>query len=67
MKNLRPQITFTCLLAIGSLAATAAFAVDPPPDGGYANGNTAEGESALFNLDAGNAFFNTAVGFLGAF
>src|SRR5437667_12789977 len=35
--------------------------VDPPPDGGYANQNTAEGEDALFSLTAG--FVNTAVGF----
>jgi hypothetical protein len=38
-----------------------ARAVDPPPDGGYANQNTAEGEDALFNLSTG--FINTAVGF----
>src|SRR5438094_940619 len=38
-----------------------ALAVDPPPDGGYPNGNTAEGENALFSLTAGNN--NTAVGF----
>jgi hypothetical protein len=36
-------------------------AVDPPPDGGYPNGNTAEGEDALFSLTQG--INNTAVGF----
>ena len=36
-------------------------AVDPPPDGGYPNGNTAEGEDALFRL--GEGLRNTAVGF----
>ena len=35
-------------------------AVSPPPDGGYAGGNTAEGTSALLNLTAGT--YNTAVG-----
>src|SRR5436189_4435274 len=36
-------------------------AVSPAPDGGYANGNTAEGDSALFSLTTGND--NAAVGF----
>ena len=36
-------------------------AVDPPPDGGYPIGNTAEGEDALFNLTSG--FDNVAVGY----
>ena len=38
-------------------------AVDPPPDGGYPNRNTAEGEDALFSLDTSQAFDNTAIGF----
>ena len=37
-----------------------AHAVSPPPDGGYPNFNTAEGQSALFSLTTGSA--NTAVG-----
>jgi hypothetical protein len=37
-----------------------ARAVSPPPDGGYPNFNTAEGQSALFSLTTGSA--NTAVG-----
>jgi hypothetical protein len=39
-----------------------AQAVVPAPDGGYPGGNTAEGQSALFNLTSGG--FNTAVGLL---
>jgi hypothetical protein len=37
-----------------------ARAVNPAPDGGYANGNTAEGTDALFSLTDGAD--NTAVG-----
>jgi hypothetical protein len=36
-------------------------AVDPPPDGGYPNQNTAEGDDALFSLTTG--VNNTAIGF----
>ena len=59
MKNLRLQIKLTCLLA--TAFAAAAFAVDPPPDGGYPNNNTAEGTDALFSLTTGAN--NTAIGF----
>jgi hypothetical protein len=38
-------------------------AVSPPPDGGYANFNTAEGQSALLSLDTTTGANNTAVGF----
>jgi hypothetical protein len=40
-----------------------AQAVNPPPDGGYPNGNTAEGTAALLSLGP-NGFNNTAIGFL---
>jgi Chaperone of endosialidase len=36
--------------------------VTPPPDGGYPNQNTAEGEDALFSLDT-NAKYHTAFGY----
>jgi len=38
-------------------------AVSPPPDGGYANANTAEGQNALLSLDTTTGANNTAVGF----
>jgi uncharacterized coiled-coil protein SlyX len=52
------------LLIISSLICLAFLpksqAVSPPPDGGYAGGNTAEGQSALLSLTTG--IYNTAVG-----
>ena len=53
---------FSAALALACFALSpAALAVDPAPDGGYANGNTAEGEDALFSLTTGSS--NTAIGF----
>ncbi len=49
-----------CLVCLFFLPA--AWAVDPPPDGGYPNGNTAEGDDALFSL-TNDGLWNTAVGF----
>src|ERR1700736_4798100 len=56
-----------CLLfALAWFALSPAVrAVSPPPDGGYANGNTAEGTDALFSLTTGT--HNTAAGFLALF
>ena len=48
--------TFTCFALLQN-----AQAVVPPPDGGYANRNTAEGEDALLSLTIGAD--NTATGF----
>ncbi len=62
MKNLCPRTKLASLLTATCLAvAPAALAVSPPPDGGYPNGNTAEGTDALFSLTTGSD--NTAVGF----
>src|SRR5207244_11440447 len=60
MKN--RYIRFTnILLAFGFLAlCQMMWAVVPPPDGGYAGGNTAEGQSALLSRSTG--LYNTAVG-----
>ena len=53
---------FLVLLALACFAVLPkARAVDPPPDGGYPNENTAEGEDALFSLTTG--VNNTAIGF----
>src|SRR5207302_11149738 len=61
MKN-RHIILTTILVALGFLARPiSAQAVNPPPDGGYPGGNTAEGQNALLSLSPGT--YNTAVGF----
>ncbi len=53
---------FNTLIAICSAGLlSSAFAVTPPPDGGYPNQNTAEGEDALFSLTTGAN--NTAAGY----
>ena len=59
----KPNTTFAMILftlACFGLSPMAR-AVSPPPDGGYANYNTAEGDGALFNLTTGHS--NTAIGF----
>jgi hypothetical protein len=51
------------VLALGCFAISRmAQAIVPAPDGGYAGGNTAEGQNALFSLTSGG--YNTAIGFL---
>jgi Chaperone of endosialidase len=62
--NIRSVLTLLAFLCL-STAGTEARAVIPPPDGGYAGFNTAEGQNALFNLTAGAA--NTAVGWFSLF
>src|SRR5467141_3993601 len=49
------------LCCFGLSPAPQAFGVSPAPDGGYLNGNTAEGQNALFSLTSG--INNTAAGF----
>ena len=48
------------ILLFGLACVATALAVDPPPDGGYLNGNTAEGQDALFSLTTGSS--NVAIG-----
>jgi len=62
MKNLLSRIKLPSLVAVICFTfASVILAVDPPPDGGYPKGNTAEGEDALLNLGRGES--NTALGF----
>jgi hypothetical protein len=56
--TIRSLVTPLVLLCVGLLPQ--AEAVVPPPDGGYPNFTTAEGQNALFSLTTGAA--NTAVG-----
>src|SRR5215470_16990079 len=49
------------LLAAFTLSPTTQAQLSPPPDGGYAGDNTAEGTDALFSLTTGTE--NTAIGF----
>ena len=60
MKN--RNITFTATLLVVACFALLpkSLAVNPPPDGGYAGSNTAEGQNALLSLTGGT--FNTAIG-----
>src|SRR5205823_14780147 len=65
LKNTMKTIRFTCsvltaIVLAGVPAATHALVPPQAPDGGYPNGNTAEGDSALFNLTTG--VNNSAVG-----
>jgi hypothetical protein len=60
LKEITAVFVVTLLLACFALPPLAQ-AVVPPPDGGYPNGNTAEGQAALFALSSGT--FNTGVGF----
>jgi len=58
---LRRVFLFVPLLLACLALLPIAQAVVPPPDGGYANENTAEGTQALFSLTTGSD--NTATGF----
>jgi hypothetical protein len=64
--NLKSLRLLTLALACFALVP-GAQAVNPPPDGDYPGGNTAEGFNALFNLSPQDGSFNTAVGFYSLF
>ena len=67
MKNRNTITIFTTIVLVlaGFALLPEAQAVSPAPDGGYANGNTAEGTNALFSLTT--CADNTAAGFLALF
>jgi Chaperone of endosialidase len=57
-----PVVLLVLLLALFAFSPTARAQLPAPtPDGGYPHANTAEGDSALFNLTTGTD--NTAIGF----
>ena len=56
----RSALILTALVLCTLALVQRSKALNPPPDGGYAGGNTAEGQGALLNLASGT--FNTAVG-----
>jgi Chaperone of endosialidase len=58
----QPRLSLIALTLAAFAFAQSVEAVNPPPDGGYPGGNTAEGQNALLNLTTGTN--NTAVGFL---
>src|SRR6266436_5681170 len=61
MKNRNTTFT-TILLALGVVVLSPiAQAVVPAPDGGYPDGNTAEGQNALLSRTTGT--YDTAIGF----
>jgi hypothetical protein len=53
-------LSVVTLIVTSFALAPTARAVDPPPDGAYPSGNTAEGQDALFSLTTGAN--NTAIG-----
>jgi hypothetical protein len=62
LKNAIP-LSFVALVCFVISPAAQALLPPPPPDGGYPNGNTAEGEGALFNVNVTLGTANTAIGF----
>ena len=64
LKRTTPAFLIALLLVCSGLSPRAQ-AVSPPPDGGYGNENTAEGQDALFSLTTGES--NTAIGFSALF
>ena len=59
--KMQTSLGFVPLVILFLKLSPSALAIDPPPDGGYPGGNTAEAQNALLSLTSG--MYNTAVGF----
>jgi hypothetical protein len=64
MKTIIRLFLLVCVF-LGANPLPNAQAVNPPPDGGYPGGNTAEGQNALQSTTSGG--FNSAVGYFSLF
>src|SRR5437868_8695827 len=56
----RGFLVVSLTLVYFALVPLARAIINPPPDGGYPGGNTAEGDNALYSLGSGT--YNTAIG-----
>jgi hypothetical protein len=65
LKKAMPPSLFGVFALVCLTLSPRVQAVVPPPDGGYPNFNTAEGQNALFSLTTGSG--NTAVGWFSLF
>jgi hypothetical protein len=63
--KINTSLVFTAIVIVGIGLVPNTQAVNPPPDGGYPNFTTAEGQKALFSLTTGAG--NTAVGWFSLF
>jgi hypothetical protein len=61
--QLKKNLPLLAVVAICFAVSSVARTVDPPPDGGYPNRNTAEGDLVLFSADVEAVNDNTAIGF----
>jgi hypothetical protein len=62
LSSFRVRFVLAILTVASAMLLPEAHAVNPPPDGGYAGFNTAEGQNALLSLDTSTGLANTAVG-----
>src|SRR6476661_9548130 len=58
-----PAFLLALLTCLTIFSPPRAFGVNPAPDGGYPNANTAEGVGALNSLNTNNGGGNTAMGY----